>query len=416
MNIVAGTVGVIALAALVTSWLFLGDPSRQQQLEALRIAAAIVFGLGGAVGLYLAAKRQQVLQGTLNQNRWVTLVGTRDRSAELEQRKLADRAQILDAEERRITDLYTKAADQLGSDKVAVRLAGVYALERLANNSPAQRQAIVNVFCAYMRMSTGAARTAVEAEPNEKESSVSATTVRIEDSDNEVKRSIEQVLADGLSAHEGTLGWSGVRVNLAGAELVDLKLRGANLRTLDLSSVRIAGALELLDCTISEKFSLVDTVCTNGTIEGLDLRDVESTIAKVEAKERLKLHGVKFPTSFTISSLQTAQGIELSECSATLQLWVMGGRHGGRAEFKKCSFTILRMDNVTFDGKVQFIGNGFGGVRLDDVLAAKWATEEGDLHPGFSLASYDEHYNFVSARIPPYWIGPDGEPSRDLIE
>jgi len=37
-----------------------------------------------------------------------------------------------DATERRITELYTKAADQLGSEKAPVRLAGLQALQRLA--------------------------------------------------------------------------------------------------------------------------------------------------------------------------------------------------------------------------------------------------------------------------------------------
>ncbi len=57
-----------------------------------------------------------------------------------------------DATERRVTDLYTKAAEQLGHDKAAVRLAGLYALERLAQDNPAHRQTIVNVICAYLRM------------------------------------------------------------------------------------------------------------------------------------------------------------------------------------------------------------------------------------------------------------------------
>jgi hypothetical protein len=59
---------------------------------------------------------------------------------------------ITDATERRVTELYTKAADQLGSDKAPVRLAGLYALERLAQDSPGQRQTIVNVICAYLQM------------------------------------------------------------------------------------------------------------------------------------------------------------------------------------------------------------------------------------------------------------------------
>jgi hypothetical protein len=54
-----------------------------------------------------------------------------------------------DAGERRITELYTKAADQLGSDRAPVRLAGLYALARLGETAESQRQTIVNVVCAY---------------------------------------------------------------------------------------------------------------------------------------------------------------------------------------------------------------------------------------------------------------------------
>jgi hypothetical protein len=54
-----------------------------------------------------------------------------------------------DAGERRITELYTKAADQLGSDRAPVRIAGLYALARLGETAESQRQTIVNVVCAY---------------------------------------------------------------------------------------------------------------------------------------------------------------------------------------------------------------------------------------------------------------------------
>ena len=58
----------------------------------------------------------------------------------------------LDATERRVTELYTKAVEQLGSDKARVRFGGLYALERLAQDNPAHRQTIVNVICSYLRM------------------------------------------------------------------------------------------------------------------------------------------------------------------------------------------------------------------------------------------------------------------------
>jgi hypothetical protein len=60
-----------------------------------------------------------------------------------------------DAAARRVTELYTAAVEQLGSDKAPVRLGGLYALERLAQDNPdpsALRQTVVNVLCAYLRM------------------------------------------------------------------------------------------------------------------------------------------------------------------------------------------------------------------------------------------------------------------------
>ncbi|WP_433440255.1 pentapeptide repeat-containing protein [Nonomuraea sp. CA-141351] len=95
--------------------------------EILRTALAAGAGVGAAMTLALAFRRQR-------------------------HQELATLVTAHDATERRITELYTKAAEQLGSDKAAVRLAGLYALERLAEDNPGHRQTIVNLICAYLRM------------------------------------------------------------------------------------------------------------------------------------------------------------------------------------------------------------------------------------------------------------------------
>ncbi len=55
------------------------------------------------------------------------------------------------AEQGQITDRYTKAVEQLGSSKDDVRLGGIYALERLAKDSPRDQQTIYNVLTAFVR-------------------------------------------------------------------------------------------------------------------------------------------------------------------------------------------------------------------------------------------------------------------------
>ena len=56
--------------------------------------------------------------------------------------------------EGHITDRYSKAIEQLGSDKIEVRLGGIYALERLMRDSPSDQPTIMEVLAAYVRHHT----------------------------------------------------------------------------------------------------------------------------------------------------------------------------------------------------------------------------------------------------------------------
>jgi hypothetical protein len=123
-------VAVALTAFVVTTWLLTiashaaaGTDRTSARLDAVRTGLAAGAGAGAAVGLMLAFRRQH-------------------------HQEIATVLTDLDATERRITELYTKAVEQLGSDKAPVRLGGLYALERLAQDNPAQRQTIVNVICA----------------------------------------------------------------------------------------------------------------------------------------------------------------------------------------------------------------------------------------------------------------------------
>ncbi len=54
-------------------------------------------------------------------------------------------------EQGHITDRYTKAIEQLGSDKLDVRLGGIYALERIAVDSARDHPTVVEVLSAFVR-------------------------------------------------------------------------------------------------------------------------------------------------------------------------------------------------------------------------------------------------------------------------
>jgi uncharacterized protein YjbI with pentapeptide repeats len=66
-------------------------------------------------------------------------------------RTLAAHRQARTAEQGHITDRFTKAVEQLGSEKMAVRLGAIYALERISKDSRRDHWTIMETLTAYVR-------------------------------------------------------------------------------------------------------------------------------------------------------------------------------------------------------------------------------------------------------------------------
>ena len=61
------------------------------------------------------------------------------------------RAELTLSREGQVTDRYTKAVEQLGSDKIDVRIGGNYALERVARDSARDHPTVMAVLTAFIR-------------------------------------------------------------------------------------------------------------------------------------------------------------------------------------------------------------------------------------------------------------------------
>ena len=165
-----------------------------------------------------------------------------------------------DATERRITELYTKAVEQLGSDKAPVRLGGLYALERLAQDNPAHRQTIVNVICAYLRMpfspTPPASKPEPEAteDPGEPATETEAKTDGIGDTwqqERQVRLTAQRILAEHLRDDRAKdkrstdppspRFWPGIRLDLAGATLIDFDLQDGVMADANFSGATFSG-------------------------------------------------------------------------------------------------------------------------------------------------------------------------------
>ncbi|MFE2473125.1 pentapeptide repeat-containing protein [Streptomyces mirabilis] len=93
------------------------------------------------------------------------------------------------------------AAEQLGHDQAAVRLAGVYALTRLADDWTEQRQVCIDVLCAYLRMPYEPDPTA----PGHKEG------------EREVRQTIIRVIRGHLQEPDAATAWCRHDFNFTGA-------------------------------------------------------------------------------------------------------------------------------------------------------------------------------------------------------
>ncbi|WP_433781579.1 pentapeptide repeat-containing protein [Actinomycetospora sp. CA-101289] len=204
---------ILTVGGGVTIWLYgiasttppPGQPADAAvRIDAIRTGLTIAVGTGGAFGLVLAFRRQQ--------------------SGEI-----TGRNQIVDTTERRITELYTKAVDQLGAAEAPVRLGGLYALERLAQNTPDQRQTIVDVICAYLRMPYPSASASGQ-NPFFPEGRGKAAPDHTAQQERQVRLTAQNILHRHLRPCDTARFWRGLDIDLTGAHLISFDLDSCQVR------------------------------------------------------------------------------------------------------------------------------------------------------------------------------------------
>ncbi|MFF0879022.1 pentapeptide repeat-containing protein [Micromonospora aurantiaca (nom. illeg.)] len=258
------TLLVIALAVTAVAAWFMWDAAKvpaglpsspelavraaQLRVDVIRNILAVGAGTGGLIALFLALRRQYVKERV-------------DYDDQAHKNRTAEDARH-DAGERRVTDLYVKAAEQLGSEKAAVRLAALYALERLGQDNPEHRQTIVNLICAYLRMpfdlpNEAALRTNFGM-PTDDGSSAYGSSQDGErekrQQESEVRVAAQRILSKHLH-YSRLLGggearkafgqgsfWEGMEVDLAGASLIHFDLSHCAVDRLTLDSARFFGS------------------------------------------------------------------------------------------------------------------------------------------------------------------------------
>jgi uncharacterized protein YjbI with pentapeptide repeats len=227
--------------------------------------------------------------------------------------------------QRRITENFTRATDQLGSDKTEVRLGGIYTLDRISRESPDDYWTVMETLCAFVRERTR--RRAPEEATSETVAryyqvseafqcrstpptdiaAVMAVIVRRDEKNRRREREnghqwrldlreadlrkvnlFSPSIADfqssdlsGADLSEATL----VHVNLSGAHLRRANLSGADLWASDLHGADFSGADLSNTALATADLSFADL--TGADLSGADLRGTDLRRAKGLLEEQL---------------------------------------------------------------------------------------------------------------------------------
>ncbi|MFB9908481.1 pentapeptide repeat-containing protein [Allokutzneria oryzae] len=237
-------VAVAVTVGLTTFLVHLSDGADPQRLAGLldivRIGLSVGIGTGGLFALWLATRRQRSAEQTLALQREVS------------------QTTVNDSTERRITEQYNKAIEQLGHEKAAVRLGAIYSLERIAQEHAGHRQTVIDVFCSYLRLP-------YEPPADRKRWSKSSAGLSPEAAEAlaelEVRYTIQGMFWEHLGDPEkrkvGEKHWPDLVLNLSRATLVDPVLRFLAVRGLWCEQLVVHGTADFRGLRVTHIASFV---------------------------------------------------------------------------------------------------------------------------------------------------------------
>ncbi|MET7606914.1 pentapeptide repeat-containing protein [Streptomyces avermitilis] len=183
--------------------------------------------------------------------------------------------------EGQITDRYNAAVENLGNSSQDVRLGGIYALQRIMEDSPRDQPTVIDVLSAYVRAHTSKAPSVT----------ADASLDRPDGPANDVAAALS-VLRDRESRNDG----SG-HVDLSGRDLRGADLHGADLHRADFHDTDLRG-VDLHDADLhgANLWSAnLSGSKLDGHLRGVDLHDAILNMADLSNTDLvgLNLHGAK---------------------------------------------------------------------------------------------------------------------------
>lgn len=299
-------------------WITPVDPTRQAaEIDVTRVALTVVAGVGGVVALVIAYRRQR------------------------------------DLEQGRFVERFGAAAAQLGATDVAVRIAGVYAMAGVADESDGlRRQQCIDVLCGYLRLpydpELGANH---QSKLVLKRHRATADNTRADDqerhleyrhNDREVRATIVRVIADHLRP-SAEYSWS----------TSDFDFRTAYLEDVDFTEVTVWGSVRF----------------GNASFSG-GARFAEAKFFHAE------FNGATFSGGARFDKTTFMEDVEFNGATFSKVAWFDGATFSRTTGFQDVKFARdATFDKARFDGLAEFDSAMFAGsARFGDVVFSNGAT------------------------------------------
>lgn len=173
------------------------------------------------------------------------------------------------AQERLITDRFSKAVEQLGNEDEPVRIGGIFALERIANDSNKDYWTIMEVLTSYIREKSPLPETGQITEPIDIDIQAALTVIGrrkgLEDGNKRINLTYTNLSKADL------IGANLTKANLIGSNLIESKLTEANLADADIQRATLIRA-NLEEANLTDA-TLTKTNLTQANLENAKLID-----------------------------------------------------------------------------------------------------------------------------------------------
>ncbi|WP_280491787.1 pentapeptide repeat-containing protein [Nocardia asiatica] len=305
------------------------------EIDVTRVALTVVAGVGGVVALVIAYRRQR------------------------------------DIEQNLFVERFGAAANQLGATDVAVRIAGVYAMAGVADESDGlRRQQCIDVLCGYLRLpydadhgASGRTKLVVKA-PRVERGRVRGEIeehVEYRQNDREVRATIVRVIADHLQPAAEHI-WS----------TSNFDFRTAYLEDVDFSNAACSGSIRF-DKAVFSGAALFEDVSFNGVTSFDDAtfsNNAMFTNARFSGEAwflRATFSGLTFFTDATFGSdvwfteATFSEYVWFGRTTFSSDAWFPGTTFGSDAWFYEATFSgVTSFYEATFSSMARFYKAAFG--------------------------------------------------------